>query len=237
MRRLMLLFALVLTFLPLQGSAAQALYSSKGVMTWSTAQLDGYYRTLFALQGQAYTPPVVTILPAGETVHTACGSGGGESLAFYCSGDEQIVISEELVEALYEEDDFLPAYVLSHEWAHHAQHLSGTVPSHNPQEGDWDLVYTIENELRADCMSGVWMRSVAERGYLNATDMSAVLLKASEVGDSGIFGRGSSHGHGVERLRAVFLGYEEGIMGCMGITPLPRTGSAPTVTPSSSSPY
>jgi hypothetical protein len=48
-----------------------------------------------------------------------------------------------------------------------------------------------------------------------------VLEMASEVGDSN-YVRTSSHGSGVERLRAVFVGYEEGIVACMTITPLPR---------------
>ena len=221
--------ALLLACLPASGGQAQSrLYTSAQVVEWTTGQLNGYYRTLFALTGQEYEAPRVTLVPAGERVHTGCGSGVGAMMAFYCPADHQIVLSREFADALYDEDDFLPAYVIAHEYAHHIQNLSGTTPRYVPQEGDWDQVFTIENELRADCMAGTWMRSVAERGFLSGTDMSAVLLKASQIGDSGIFGRGSSHGAGVERLRAVFIGYEEGLVGCMAITPLPRIQAVPT---------
>jgi predicted metalloprotease len=200
-----------------------AIVESNEVIDWAAPQLDGFYQTLFLLQGQTdYRAPKVTIVPPGATVYTACGHGSSPMLALYCFPGEEIVISQELIDLLADEDEFLPAYVLAHEWAHHAQYISGTGPVYMPQPGDWDQVYTIENELRADCMSGVWMRSVAERGFLNATDIPAVLITASEIGDSGLTGRGHSHGYGVERLRAVFLGYEEGMMGCMAITPMVR---------------
>jgi predicted metalloprotease len=227
MTRLVSLVVLAATLLavPLtQNAQAQSLYTAKGVVAWSVDQLDGYYRTLFALQGRTteYRTPKVTVVPEGQYVYTGCGYGKGPRLAFYCPADEQIVFSEEFAEALHAEDDWLPAYVLAHEWAHHAQHLSGTGPRYDPEDGDWDQVYVIENELRADCMSGSWMRSIAERGYLGATDIPAVLMKASQIGDMGLYGRGTSHGTGIERLRAVFIGYDEGIIACMAITPMPR---------------
>ena len=222
-RLLTALVALTLLLSPIPAQA-QSLYTAKGVVAWSQAQLDGYYRTLFALQGRTteYRTPKVTVVPEGEYVYTGCGFGKGPRLAFYCPVDEQIVFSEEFAEALHAEDDWLPAYVIAHEWAHHAQHLSGTGPRYDPEDGDWDQVYVIENELRADCMSGSWMRSIAERGFLGASDIPAVLMKASQIGDMGLYGRGTSHGTGIERLRAVFIGYEEGIIACMAVTPMPR---------------
>jgi predicted metalloprotease len=222
MRRLVgFVFALLLLVAPAQ-AAGPGFSPTADVLSWSQRELDGYYRVLFALQGQEYVAPRVTIVPPQTMVYTACGSGRGTSLAFYCPADQQIVMSAELVDWLAEKDEFLPAYVLSHEWAHHAQRLSGTVPVYLPKDGDWDQVYTIENELRADCMAGAWMGNIASRGYLNATDMSFVLLTASEIGDPGLYGRGASHGEGVERLRAVFTGYEEGIIACAAITPMGR---------------
>jgi predicted metalloprotease len=225
-RVLVLIVAALRHVVPLaQSRSAQSLDTAKGVVAWSVDQLDGYYRTLFALQGRTteYRTPKVTVVPAGEFVYTGCGYGKGERLAFYCPADEQIVFSEEFANELHAEDDWLPAYVVAHEWAHHVQHLSGTGPRYNPEDGDWDQVYVIENELRADCMSGSWMRSIAERGFLAASDMPAVLMKASQIGDLGLYGRGTSHGTGIERLRAVFVGYEEGIVGCMAITPMTRS--------------
>jgi predicted metalloprotease len=198
--------------------------SQDDVIAWSSQQLDGYYKTLFALQGQEYRSPKVSILEEGKTLSTACGKASGAMQAFYCPADAQIVIGRDVLDWTSEKDDFVPAYVLAHEWAHHAQTLSGTDSTSVPIDGDWDQVYTIENELRADCMAGAWMGNIAHRGYINLTDFAAVLDMANEVGDEGLYGRGNSHGTNGERLRAVLTGYEEGIIACSAITPLPRDG-------------
>jgi predicted metalloprotease len=206
---------------PITGLAASS-NPPRDALVWAEKQIDGYYRTLFALEGKSdeYVAPTTTFTDGKETVRTACGAFTGPMLAFYCPADQQIVMSTDIIEWAEERDDFVPVYILAHEWAHHVQSLSGTMPVTMPTSGDWDLVYTIENELRADCMAGAWMRNVANRGYLNASDMSGVLATANEIGGGGLYGRPHSHGQGVERLRAVFMGYEEGIMGCMSIAPL-----------------
>lgn len=224
-----LILAIVLTLgltLPAAGQAVSP--PQMDVVAWSAGQLDGHYRTLFALEGRIaeYRTPRLTVAEADQIVSTGCGRHRGDMMAFYCPVDQHIVVSAVLMEQLANEDDFLPAYVIAHEWAHHIQNLSGTVPRTygTAPDGDWDVVYTIENELRADCMAGAWMGNVAARGFLNATDMPAVLLKASQIGGDSLYGRNGSHGTGAERLRAVFLGYERGMIGCMSITPLPRGG-------------
>jgi predicted metalloprotease len=227
----LIILTLLLVLTPLGTSAYAG--ANPDVMDWTAQRLDGYYAAFFAVQGQSYHSPRVTLLPLGDTASTGCGSYSGEQLAFYCPLDEQIVIGQDLIDELSAIDDFLPAYVLSHEWAHHAQTLSGTDTASAPGNGDWDQVFTIENELRADCMAGAWMRSVEK--YLNATDMSAVLLLASQIG-GGFNYRVYTHGDGVERLRAVFIGYQEGTIACMAITPLDREAATP-VLPSSSVPH
>lgn len=195
--------------------------SPQAVIDWATPQIDGFYRTLFVLQGLPYHSPKVSIVDPTAVTHTGCGTSTGEGQAFYCSVDEQIVIGTDVLDWTAETDDFTPAYVLAHEWAHHAQKLSGTDSTYAPRPGEWDEVYTIENELRADCMAGAWLGNVDSRGYLNDSDIAGFLMMASLIGDSGSR-IGGSHGFGKERLRAVFIGYEEGVLGCMAITPLDR---------------
>ncbi len=231
MKKLIALLALVAVLFPSAAIAQQTVATpttddGRAVIAWAAPQIDGYYRTLFALMGQEYHPPKMTIADPAQKVSTGCGIATGEMMAFYCPADEQIVIGTDVLAWTAGLDDFAPTYVLSHEWAHHAQKLSGTDSVYVPKDGDWNQVYTVENELRADCMAGSWMQNVAHRGYLDATDMSAVLLLASQIGDTGLFGRTTSHGLGVERLRAVLTGYEHGVIACMAITPMPReTGS------------
>ncbi len=196
--------------------------SQDRVIEWSTQQLDGYYKTLFALTGQEYRTPRVTILELGDTVYTGCGPATGEGLAFYCPASEEIVIGRDIVDMTSNRDDFVPAYVLSHEWAHHAQLLSGSRVPYLPYDGDWNQVYTLENELRADCMSGTWMASLSNRELLDDSDFPAVLAMAGDIGDDAPYGRVNSHGTDAERLQAIFVGYEDGLIACTTITPFPR---------------
>lgn len=218
---LVAVFLLSLVAGPLSARAEEV-----GSIAWATEELDAYYRTLFALTGQDYESPTVTIVPAGETVYTGCGAYTGERLAFYCELDAGVVLSQEFVDAMQERDDFLPLYALAHEFAHHIQALSGSAPALAPVAGDWNQVHVIENELRADCMAGAWMAHLAERNLLDASDTSAVFVFANEIGDSALsvvlYGRNTGHGSGEERVRAVFTGYESGLVGCSEITPLPR---------------
>jgi predicted metalloprotease len=224
LRALILAAVAAIGLAPFTGFAAPE--PPRDVLVWSEKQLDGYYRTQFALAGMEYESPRTLYKRPFEALYTACGTVPKEAtmVAFYCPADQTIVMSDDVIEWAEKTDDFVPAYILSHEWAHHAQHLAGSVPVYVPGEGDWNQVYTIENELRADCMAGAWMGNISDRGYLDSTDIPGVLVMASQIGGPGLYGRTTSHGTGLERLQAVFTGYEHGQIGCMSITPLPRMG-------------
>jgi predicted metalloprotease len=187
-------------------------------------RLDSYYRTLFALSHQDYISPNVTLLPEGETAYTPCGPASGEELAFYCHPGHDIVFSEELILTLYEMDDVLPAHVLAHEWGHHVQYLAGQSPTIQPEDGDWNQVFSIEHELRSDCLAGAFVATLP----VDDTDMASILLISSQIGDeSGSIwiiqsGRGMSHGTGMERMTAAMRGYEYGALGCLSIAPTDR---------------
>jgi predicted metalloprotease len=223
--RLMLVLAAAFAVFASPAGAAER--SGAEVVEWSAEQLDAWYMTLFALQGQEYTAPELVLVEDGKTARSACGEFSGERIAAYCTLDATIYLGVPFVEALAAEDEAVPAFVLAHEWSHHVQTISGAVPHGEPALGDWNQTYVIEHELRADCMAGAWFASLDHRGYLDASDMSAVLATAYEIGDAGMFGRGFSHGTGEERIRAVFTGYTDGLVACGTITPLERVGGVP----------
>lgn len=208
-------------------SPVSALRSDGDIIEWSAAQLDAYYTTLAALQGVGYETPGLVVIAPGESASSPCGEFDDSIGAAYCRIDATIYLADSLMAELADSDDALPALVLAHEWAHHVTASAGVGAYVDPINGEWTEAHTIENELRADCMAGVWFRSLDNRALLDGNDLSAALAASYEAGDSGMLGRGLSHGTGEERLRAVLFGYESGIAACMAITPLPRLDGNP----------
>jgi uncharacterized protein len=67
------------------------------------------------------------------------------------------------------------AAVLVHETGHHVQNLIGTLQ--DPK------LYTIQRELQADCMAGIWGRSVYEEGSLEPGDVDEALQVMADAAD------------------------------------------------------
>jgi predicted metalloprotease len=84
---------------PITGLAASS-NPPRDALVWAEKQIDGYYRTLFALEGKSdeYVAPTTTFTDGKETVRTACGAFTGPMLAFYCPADQQIVMSTDIIE-------------------------------------------------------------------------------------------------------------------------------------------
>jgi predicted metalloprotease len=117
--------------------------------------------------------------------------------------------------------DFAQAYVIAHEFGHHVQKLLGTEQRvRQMQEQHPELVnqLSVRLELQADCYAGVWGKSAADRGELEAGDVNEGLQAASAVGDDRIqrqtTGRVNvdSFTHGSAQQRASWFrrGFESG---------------------------
>jgi uncharacterized protein len=100
--------------------------------------------------------------------------------------------------------DFAVATVLAHETGHHIQSLLGILG--NPK------LYTIQRELQADCIAGVWGRSIYEEGTLEPGDVAEGLLIMAEAADLPGTPPESSRAHGTaaQRTDNFFTGYESG---------------------------
>jgi len=100
--------------------------------------------------------------------------------------------------------DFAVAAILAHEAGHHVQHLIGITldPS----------LYTIQRELHADCLAGVWGRSVYEEGSLESGDVEESIQILAAVADLPGTPPESFRAHGTEaqRVDAFFTGYASG---------------------------
>src|SRR6516162_7718468 len=127
--------------------------------------------------------------------YTQSGCGGAQSATgpFYCPADEKVYIDlsfyDELKRRFGAPGEFAQAYVLAHEVGHHVQKLIGIeskvrqFQSRNPGSAN---AASVQMELQADCLAGVWAHSTQQRGLLEQGDVQSALGAAAAVGDDHI---------------------------------------------------
>jgi uncharacterized protein len=103
--------------------------------------------------------------------------------------------------------DFAVATILAHEAGHHVQNLSRILG--NPK------LYTIQRELQADCLAGVWGRSVYQEGLLEPGDVGEGIQAMDDAADLPGTPQKSSRAHGsaAQRTDSFFTGYKSGQAG------------------------
>ena len=172
--------------------------------------------------GRPYDPPVL-VLFSGTTA-SPCGNASGATGPFYCPADQKAYIDTDffatMARQLGAKGDFAAAYVIAHEVAHHVQNelgILGQVNERRQAVGDTQAnALTVRLELQADCLSGVWARSVD--GLLEPGDLEEALNAARMIGDDLLQKRAGrvpqphtfTHGTSEQRSRWFATGYETG---------------------------
>lgn len=180
--------------------------------------LDAYYADVLSYTDSRYFSPRVVLVESGDRVMTGCGPATPGFYAFYCPPDEAIYLEDQKLQEIAQSNEFLPAFVIAHEWAHHVQDAVGIYrvgPMERPTE--WLDVYSIELELMADCMSGAWAQDLNTRGALEQGDVDATAqFTMTTLGDPGFIDEydPQAHGNGPQRTQAFLLGYSDGFLGC-----------------------
>lgn len=148
-----------------------------------------------------YDPPTsVTGYRAGEIPDaTICGDhddpDSWRNNAFYCPADGTIVYDVDLLADLYRSSGALaPLGIIAHEWGHHVQEAR--------DEGD----YSIQDELMADCLAGMFASSIDE-GAANADQMVAFYGLGNQRYQSSTWFQALEHGSPNQRAAAWSLGY------------------------------
>ena len=172
--------------------------------------------------GAEYTPPVL-VLYSGVT-QSPCGNASGATGPFYCPADEKAYLDTAFFATLSQQlgarGDFAAAYVIAHEVAHHVQNELGILPQVNDLRRQVSQAeanaLTVRLELQADCLSGVWARSV--EGLLEPGDLEEALNAARRIGDDHLQKRAGrvpqphtfTHGTSEQRAGWFARGYQSG---------------------------
>lgn len=125
-----------------------------------------------------------------DSVDSACGMAQSATGPFYCPADQKVYIDlgfyEELKQRFGAPGDFAQAYVLAHEIGHHVQNLlgvEGQVQQRMRADRGQQNALSVQLELQADCLAGVWGHSTEQRNILEQGEVEEALRAAAAVGD------------------------------------------------------
>lgn len=160
-----------------------------------------------------------------DYTRSGCGTAQSQTGPFYCPADEKVYIDlsfwDELRRIGGSTADFAQAYVIAHELGHHVQNVLGIEQSmrqlqaRNPGQRNQ---LSVNLELQADCLAGVWAHTAAQRGTINESDVRDGLSAAAAVGDDHLqkMSRGAvspetfTHGTSEQRQRWFVRGLQSG---------------------------
>lgn len=137
---------------------------------------------------------------------TACGQPATPKTGpFYCPADQTIFLSVPYFEGFYGRfGDTAMAIPIAHEIGHHVENQLGMLG--NPR------YRTIDLELAADCLAGVWAHSVLQRDLLEEGDLEEAQASRIAVADPEGTSVDDPQAHGTKEERVKFFrrGYDTG---------------------------
>ncbi|MBB5016931.1 hypothetical protein HNQ59_000193 [Chitinivorax tropicus] len=181
---------------------------------------------LFKQAGSHYERPTLVLFR--DAVSSACGRASSAVGPFYCPGDKKVYLDlgffDELQRRFAAPGDFAQAYVIAHEVGHHIQNLMGVSGQvHRKQQALGKKAanaLSVQLELQADCLAGVWGHYAQQRKLLDPGDMAEALTAAHAIGDDTLQRNATghvvpdafTHGSSEQRMYWFKRGFEAGDM-------------------------
>ncbi|MDQ4127450.1 MAG: neutral zinc metallopeptidase [Actinomycetota bacterium] len=196
------------------GSGDQRIVGSRDMTTTEFVRavggdLNEMWRASFEEGKYAYSDMKFVVYEEPRPISGCTGVARPERGPFYCGKTGTVYYPLSWVaprgERTPEEiGDIAVAVILGHEAGHHVQSLLGIL-------GDTSL-HTIQRELQADCLAGIWGRSVYEEGSLERGDVGEAVRILEDMADlPGIPPTDpTAHGDERERVDAFMRGFETG---------------------------
>ena len=179
------------------------------------ADTEDVWTEQFSAQGASYQKPTMVLFRG--SVDSACGRASAAMGPFYCPSDRRVYLDlsffDELSGKLGAGGDFASAYVIAHEVGHHVQNLLGL-----EHGGARSNAASVEVELQADCLAGVWSKRTEGKGVIEKGDIAEAMGAAAAVGDDRLqkMGQGYvvpdsfTHGSSAQRQASFQRGYSGG---------------------------
>ncbi len=172
------------------------------------SEVDAFWAELFATEGVEYEAPI-RFEAYSTPIRTPCGEAELHN-AFYCGRDHSIYYDISFFqEELDTNGDYSPIFIIAHEWGHLVQALLDILFD--------DTRYSIQNELQADCLAGVFTAHAEEVEILETGDFEEAVVALFRVGDSDdtpFFDPGA-HGTPGQRIDAFNKGFLKGVGACL----------------------
>jgi len=135
----------------------------------------------FEARGKTYQPAGIVLYRQG--VSSECGTASSAVGPFYCPLDHKVYLDLSFYGELHRRfgapGDFAQAYVIGHELGHHVQNQFAALDSRSNQE-------SVQVELQADCLAGVWAKDAERRQLLESGDLREAMDAAAAIGDDKI---------------------------------------------------
>ena len=194
------------------------------LVSWTLNDVQKTWATLLPEQtGKQYRR--ATLVLYDNYTYSGCGTAQSQTGPFYCPADEKVYIDlsfwNELKRLGGSNADFAQAYVVAHELGHHVQNILGIeqkVRQFSSQDPSQRNPLSVDLELQADCLAGVWAHSTEQRQIVHDADIAAGLQAAAAVGDDHLqrMQRGTvspesfTHGSSAQRVGWFKRGLEQG---------------------------